>query len=312
MQNVDIYSHVKIGIVLGCPRSGTTFIMNALNTFPDVESASGVLLPAGICQIVNQPMPQEVYDALAIEFDRSLHRYLSTGWYRSRAGALQKWFAAQSGLRGLLDALKGRRQLTSLIYKEPFLSFAPEFVRQALPAAPILHIYRDGRDCAHSLVRTYDVLTDAKLTNFNSAEMRWGRKIDHRFVPWWVEDGMEEEFLKSTPYVRAVWMWKIMVRRCRNYFSTEEEGDRHNVLSLCYETLMRNPKDTGQQIADHFGLMPNKKFQKAISSAHTRSIGKYKSRNSREIAEANRIAGAELRVLGYEVRGDKPHTPLTR
>ena len=59
----------------------------------------------------------------------------------------------------------------------------------ALPDAPIVHIVRDGRDCANSLVESYDVLSDEKLTHLKGSEMRLGRPYDERFVPWWVEEG---------------------------------------------------------------------------------------------------------------------------
>ena len=292
-------SHLDFGIVLGCPRSGTTFLMHVLDTLPDTACVSGIIFPSAIPQIVSQPLPPEIHEALVVEFKQSLLRYLHSGLFNARAAALQKWFTARTGLGGLQQALRGEHTVNRLIYKEPFLSFAPAFAYEALPGAQIVHIYRDGRDCADSLARTYDVLTDEKLTHLRSAEMRLGRKVDHRYVPWWVEGGQEDAFLDATPYVRAAWMWKTMVRRCYDFFSHPDIAATGQVLNLCYEDLMHDPLTQGQAVADHLGVPMNNRFRKWLKSAHTRSIGLHKRRTVEEIRAAEHIAGSELRLYGY-------------
>ena len=217
-----------IGIVLGCPRSGTTYLMSVLNATSQFECLTGTLLPVAIPHVVNQGLKPEVYDALAVGFERAIDAYLHSGRYHSRAAALHNWTKTPSNLRGLLHVLRGRRPLPDrFVYKEPFLSFAPGFVLDALPDARIIHIVRDGRDCANSLVRTYDVLTDEKLQHLRGSEMRLGRKVDDRYVPWWMDEGHDAAFLESSPYVRAIWMWKAMVRRCyERFFATRRAGKR--------------------------------------------------------------------------------------
>lgn len=294
-------------VVLGCPRSGTTYLMKVLNTLPDAECMSGTLLPVTIPHIVNRNLPQEVYDALAVGFERALDDYLHTGRYHSRSAAVQKWFAAPTtGPGGLLKALRGPRAFPRwMIYKEPFLSLAPDFVHRAIPKAKIIHIYRDGRDAANSLVRTYDVLTDDKLAHLRSAEMRLGRPYDHRYVPWWVEEGREQEFMSSTPYVRAIWMWKYMVRRCHDFFS--RPALQGQVLLLRYEDFMRDPKTHGRAVLEHIGAAPNASLKRRLKGAHTASIGKYRRRPHEEVAAAERVAGAELKLYGYKVPPHPAH-----
>jgi len=188
------------GIVLGCPRSGTTYLSRLLKTIPEFECTIGTLLPVAIPHVVNQPIPPEVYDALAIGFERSLDAYLHSGRYHSRAIAIQKWLSAPTGLSGLCRALKGERDLpTCMIYKDPHLTFSPEFVIEAFPKGRILHINRDGRDCANSLVHSYDVLTDEKLRGRLSSEMRLGRPYDDRLIQWWVDSGEDEAFITVPP-----------------------------------------------------------------------------------------------------------------
>jgi hypothetical protein len=295
--------NISHGIVLGSPRSGTTYLMSVLNTIPDLECISGTLLPVAIPHVVNQDLDDTVYDALAVGFERALDAYIHSGRYHSRAAALQKWFRTPSGAADLLKAFLGQRQMPRmLVYKEPALSFAPEFVLDALPDAKIVHIYRDGRDCANSLVETYDVLTDDKLASLKSSEMRLGRAYDHRYVPWWVEAGRDEEFIQSPPYVRAIWMWKYMVRRCNDCFARPAIQDSGQVLLLRYEDLMREPLKYGRAVLHHLGAAPTSAFQRRLQKAHTRSIRKHRSRPAHEIRAAEQVAGAELNLYGYALR----------
>ncbi|MFO8100166.1 MAG: sulfotransferase [Salinibacter sp.] len=289
----------RYDVVLGCPRSGTTFLMETMNALPEVECLTGTLLPVSIPQIVNTDLSPTISNALAIGFERALDDYMHSGRFHSRAAALQKWANAPTGLRGLWDAARGRRSIDRLLYKEPFLAFAPEFVYQALPEAKIIHLYRDGRDCANSLVRTYDVLSDENLTHLMGAEMRLGRPVDHRYVPWWVEEGREEAFLSASPYGRAIWMWAYMARRCHTFFSHPEVVDSDRVLQLRYEDFVQAPAEHGQRILTHLDLTPSRGFERRLNQAHAGSIGKHHERPDAEIAEAERIAGDELALLGY-------------
>ena len=274
--------------------------MSVLNTIPDIECVSGTLMPVAIPHVVNQDLSEDVYDALAIGFERAIDSYLHSGRYRSRAAALQKWFRAPTGLSGLLKALRGPRPMPRMmVYKEPVLSFAPEFVFDALPDARVIHIYRDGRDCANSLVETYDVLTDEKLSNLKGSEMRLGRQYDHRYIPWWVDEECDEAFIESSPFVRAIWMWKHMVRRCHDVFSRPEIKDSGQVMLLRYEDFVHDPLKHGRAVLDHLGGTPTRAFEKRLSQARTSSIGKHTRRGESEIAAAERVAARELELYGY-------------
>jgi hypothetical protein len=291
---------IETSIVLGAPRSGTTYLMRLLNTLPDAECLIGTLISSSIPQIVHHPeMTPAVYDALAVSFERSIDAYLHSGRVHSRAAALQKWTNSRGGTRRFFRAINGQRTVDRMIYKEPFLSFAPAFVDRAFPTSKVIHIYRDGRDVAQSLVKTYKVLTDESLTDLRASEMRLGRPFDHRFVPWWVEEGREEEFIASTPYVRAIWLWKYMVRACHRFYSQPEYARSGRIMLLRYEDLMRDPAGYGQAILDHLGEPSSPRYRKLLDEAHPRSIGNYKRVNPEDLRDAERVAGEELALYNY-------------
>lgn len=289
---------VEYGIVMGCPRSGTTFLMTCLNALPYSECVSGHLLPVPIPHIVNCSLDSEVYEALSRSIPFAFQDYLESV-AQARVPAVARWLNGAMASGELIQALQRKRTIKRLIYKEPFLSFATEFIYNALPNCRIVHIYRDGRDAADSLVRRYNVLTDEKLMTLSTAEMPLGRKYDHRYVPWWVEVGLEAEFLDCTPYLRAIWMWKEMVRRCHDFFSLPEVVASGRVMLLKYEDLVSNPLQHGESVVSHFDGVMNNQLQTKFKQAKISSIGIHKRREQQEVEAAENIAQAELELYGY-------------
>ena len=289
---------IRYNVILGCPRSGTTFLFDALQALPYSEASSGHLFPLSLAHIVNQPISPEIYQCLLRSFQFSINDFLEAIG-NSRVRSLHKWLTGSMTTPALWQRLQRTRQIERFVYKEPFLSFAPEFVYEALPAGRIVHIYRDGRDCADSLMRKYKVLSDQKLTSLHTAEMPLGRKYDHRYVPWWVETGSEQAFLDQTPFVRSIWMWREMVRRCHEVFSQPEVVASNRVLLVKYEDLVTDPMKYGEVVVNHFGCTMNDQLRKKFQGARRSSIGVYRRRDAAEIAAAEQIAGAELALYGY-------------
>ena len=284
------------GLVLGAPRSGTTFLMRALDALPDTECVTGNLLPVAIPHLWNRELSEEARETLLGAFEKSLRDYLESGAYNARAAALAKWAAARGGL---LRAARGERREARLVYKEPFLAFAPDYAYEALPGARLVYLVRDGRDVADSLVRSYDVFTDEKLVRLDTSEAPIGRLRGDRYVPWWVEEGADEEFLAAVPYVRAIWMWMEMVHRCDEFFSRPEVVASGRVLQVRYEELVGDPVGVGSRIVGHLGTDMNRRVKARLREAHAGSVGVHRGRDRAEIAEAERVAGAELALLGY-------------
>jgi Sulfotransferase family len=303
------HASAERAVVFGAPRSGTTFLMGVLDALPELECVSGNLLPVGIAHLAAQDLPEPVREGLERSFRGGLTDYLTTGAYHSRAAALRKWWALGRPMSGLWRAAHGVRKESMLVYKEPFLAFAPELPYRALAHARLIYIFRDGRDVADSLVRSYRVLSDDSLSDLESNEVQLGRRVGDRYVPWWVTEDETPEFLKATPYVRAVWMWREMVRRCERLLMREEVKRSGRVLRIRYEELMAEPLEQGRRVTAHLGLDPPRMASKRLREAHECSIGIHRRRESTEILAAERLAGHELTTLGYALHGSNGDPP---
>jgi hypothetical protein len=263
-------------------------------------SRSGGLVPVAIPHLVGRGGLDETTVAA---LQQSLHRsfdehFFGKGDYHSRLRGLEYWLDVPSQLERLYHAFRqgSRPRPKRFSYKEPFFALCPEFITEALPEAKIIYILRDGRDVANSLVESYGVLTDEELTHLRSTEMRLGRTYDERYVPWWVKEGREKEFIESSPYVRSIWMWAYMTQRCHEHFLSLNTPDQ--VLQIRYERFMRTPYSTGEKILEHLGVKETKAFRRRLGKARTSSIGKHKKRPEGEIDAAHHVASPVLETLG--------------
>jgi hypothetical protein len=65
----------------------------------------------------------------------------------------------------------------------------------------------------------------------------------------------------------------------------------------------------GTTLLEHFEKRPTSTVQHQLEQAHDQSIGNYKERPLPEIREAERIAGKELDLYGYEQTTSHPVSP---
>jgi len=271
---------------------------DALRALPNAECIFGHHLPVTVPQLVERALPADVCDALVWGFRHSIENYLDT-ITNSRSAALSRLALGHAPIADTWRAFRRRRVVDWVVYKEPFLVFAPAFAFNSLPESRLIVLVRDGRDCAHSLVTTYDVLTDEKLSSLATAEVAVGRRHGDRYVPWWVEPGKEAEFLGSAPYVRAIWMWKEMVRRWHAFASESATVKTGRILEVRYEKLAREPQGVRDAVAAHLGITASGRFVRHFAAAHVASIGCHLKRDPGEVREAERIAKAELELYGY-------------
>ena len=297
-------------IVLGAPRSGTTFLMGVLDALDEAECVTGNLFPIPMLHLAAQPLPAETEGVIERSFAGAMRDYAESAAYRSRLAALRKWWAASRRPSALAPALRGERRERVLVYKEPFLAFAPQLAFDALPESRIVYLVRDGRDVADSLLRKYDVLSDAKLAGLDSNEAPIGRRHGEIFVPWWVSAGEEEAFAAADQFVRAAWMWREMNARCEALLARPEVQESGRVLIVVYEELMADPVPQGRALIEHLGMRTTRRAERRLAEGHTRSFGIHRGREESSIRGAEQVAAPQLSRFGYWDGLAKP--PRTR
>jgi hypothetical protein len=243
---------------------------------------------------------QALKQAITSSFEMTLDFWLETT-EASRAQAVALFLSRDIGLVEVSRRLRRVVRQPSGLYKEPFLAFAPSLPYLALEGCRIVHIYRDGRDAADSLERTYDPLTNAALQNPANNEVLLTRLWGSTNIPWWVDRGFEKQFIESTPYVRCVWMWRAMVNRTHSFATLPDVVESGRVIEVCYEKLVCDPKDEGQRLLDHIENRGNRRTWARLQQAHNRSIGIHQMRSEQEVTLATSLAAHELEMLGYDL-----------
>lgn len=301
---VRIDAHGPV-FILGCPRSGTTFLSDCLAAVPGVEEFVGILAPPKLMHLLGRMEAGAEREALtdavnAIFCEAIFHR---TTFRSERLAQLyQRNITAAEFLRRpvLADQM--------LLYKEPFLCFAAEVFAEAFPRSKFIHIVRDGRDNADSLDRRYplalsdEVLQSAELSASSQSEVGFWRRVDGFNFPWWVAPADEAAFRALDKYGRCVWLWREMTARARR-LRTVLPAERY--LEIRYEDLVREPQLWGARLLNFLGRPDSRLFRRKLGKAFQGSVRiSKKNQSEARRAEAERIAGDLLRDLGYAPRGE--------
>ncbi|HET6616966.1 MAG TPA: sulfotransferase [Gemmatimonadota bacterium] len=306
----DRLEEARLVFLMGCPRSGTTFLLSCLAALPRAQARSGILIPVRLCHVVGAaPDGDERTEDLLHSFRDNLWKTFVSG-ITSRAFHTRDAMRHPTLARPAFEVLAGRRRLDPsryvLAYKEPFMAFAASRLAAHFRTARILHLIRDGRDCADSMDRTYgnalsdEVLrADRTLWRQVGAEIGVARRFEDRMVPWWVAEGEEREFLRASRIERYLWMWRESVERAREARSVA--GDRYTELR--YEDLCRDPRAAGEVLTTFLGVEGSPRFDRTLRRARVSSVGIADRRGGSDPPPATRQLLRDLGYLGEETEG---------
>lgn len=283
-------------VVYGCPRSGTTFLMNALAAARATETITGLIFPAVLPHILDSGVSFQIDKAIRLSLRTSLEQY----WARisaSRGWAALELLRRNRSIREFTADMRRRHSTRFLVFKEPYLAFAPELAELGSPRTRAIYLVRDGRDCALSLVRTYNVLSNDSLRSLSTREAPLGRPREGLYIPWWVPPSDDEAFLAASQFERAARMWAHLVKRNLAYQSTLEESDR--VLIVRYEDLMQGPIEVGREVAAHIGVQLGREAERRLLTAHGKSIGSHASSGLPDIDRVSDLLRPQLKAHGY-------------
>ncbi|MEM1327894.1 MAG: sulfotransferase [Bacteroidota bacterium] len=286
--------------ILGCPRSGTTFLSNCISFIPGTEEFIGAIAPPRLAHFLGSPesegVRETVLDSVRDIFWQSFLRRVTFRYHR-----IGQLYRRRISLSDFLKPASFNGKL--FCYKEPFLCFSAAHFATTFPNAKFIHIIRDGRDNADSLDRTYtqalsdEVLTSDQLSFNKNSEIGTWRTKDGFNYPWWVKEAEEAQFRHGSKYGRYIMMWREMVTRAR-HLKTMLPEDRY--LEIHYEQFVQSPIEHGQRIRTFLGAEDSAAFRRKLNKAFSSSVNISK-RNQEDTkrVESEKIAGDLLRELGY-------------
>lgn len=160
------------------------------------------------------------------------------------------------------------------------------FIRAIFPEARFIHVVRDGRFVARSL------LAASCWDGWDGPEnWSWGPLPPHLQPVW---DNSGRSFL-----VLAALQWKLLVREIAN---AAQELTRDQYLQVRFEEMATYPGDIFARILDFCGLAASKSLDRALSSARIISTNEKRKLEltDEELRLLSHVLESDLRRLGYQ------------
>ena len=221
-------SEGRLVFVVGSPRSGTSFTGSALGSLPGFVDLDEV-----------QPWKAAIPGLLALT--------------EAEVAARARTIIERVRRLGLATGLRGVEQT-------PETSFVLPAVLAAYPDAIAMHVVRDGRDVATSLLERGWL--NAGREGADDARLSFGPHA--RF---WVEPGREEEFSSVSDATRCAWAWRRYV--------TAAQAAPERTVTMRYEDLVADPSAAAMPVAERLGV-PLDDVAAAFSKVHDRSVGRWR------------------------------------
>jgi sulfotransferase family protein len=242
----------RLVFVVGSPRSGTTFLAGAIGSLPGfVDLGEVPPLKAAVPELVDLPPTDAA---------RRLRRTLAV--------------ARRVGLVGAVRAVEQTPELAHLV----------DVVHSAYPEARIVHIVRDGRDVACSLLEK--PWLRPRETRSDDAGIAYGA-----YARFWVERDRRDEFERVSDARRAAWAWRSYVTAARSSTAPSVE--------VRYERLAEAPEEVAGDLAAELDASRDE-LTTALARVHRSSVGRHRrDLDEAQLADVLAEAGDLLVELGY-------------
>jgi hypothetical protein len=164
-------------------------------------------------------------------------------------------------------------------------------IARAYPDATFVHLTRDGRDVAASLLRLGWVSTSGAGT---ADEVGQAFGAHSRF---WVEPERREEFVRASDATRAAWVWRRYETTARDALAAV----RASVVEVRYEDLVARPDEIAAQLATQLAAPHQlEQFRTAFADTSAAAAGRWRrDLSDAELADVLAEAGELLRTLSY-------------
>lgn len=243
--------------IVGSPRSGTSFVAEVLGSVPGFADL-GELRP------LKRVIPELAAQPTALAAER-VRRIILT---------------AQR--LGLSTGLRGIEQTPESTYLLPALA-------EAFPQARIIHMVRDGRDVASSLIGLGWVRSSNRVDEAGQAFGTHAR--------FWVETDRRAEFEQASDATRAAWVW----RRYETTAMANLVALADQAITVNYENLVQDPQAVAGRLAKFLGTSSTAAVVDAFSATTSRAMGRWRTDLAPDqLRDVIDEAGPLLEELGYK------------
>lgn len=228
--------------ILGCPRSGTTYLGNVLEAMPEAS----------------------------YYFEPAILKYYTRLIYEKKAPIGHARLFYQLCLRSLLLASPGTGP--RIVEKNPNHLWVAETLCEIFPDARFVVISRDGRDTALSLLQKPWHLEKSAT----SGKREPGGYLYGPYPHFYIEDERREEFQHTSDLHRCAWIWR---RHAEQIEYLKRALPRDQQFHLNYEDLILRPEATLCAILDFIGedrQTTRSRVLAASRDGHATSIGRWK------------------------------------
>jgi hypothetical protein len=179
------------------------------------------------------------------------------------------------------------------IEQTPESTFLVPAIARAFPDGKFLHLVRDGRDVAASLVGLGWLRSRLDRTVVDEV----GQPLDEQ-TRFWVEAARAAEFPTASEATRAAWVWRRYETTARAHLDVLPG----RVFEIRYERLVTDPETVSRELACFLDLPDRaQEFADAFAGAVTTSQGRWrKDLAPDQLGDVLAEAGDLLADLGYD------------
>ncbi|HEY8482689.1 MAG TPA: sulfotransferase [Spirillospora sp.] len=195
--------------------------------------------------------------------------------------------------------------LTRFADASPDLIYSTDVLLDAFPDAQLVQVIRDGRDVVA------DMLDDERcLAWFKPGLANLDTVFPNPFLG--VEDHTERSrWPRAAPAVKCALRWRGSVRLSAKL---RREVPEDQLFTVRYEELVAKPRRVGAELSEYLDAPLSKQALSSLAGTGRRDrggngaahgVGSWRERlTPRQTAQVERVAGTELRRLGYRLESD--------
>jgi Sulfotransferase family len=264
--------------IVGAPRSGTNIFFRTFAKHPDLAWISNI----------TKKVPSSLWLTRIIMLFRSDHRPTEANnvWQKfagqddESLGRDDVTAAARTYLHTVLQNNLRIFNKPRFVNKCPGNSVRIEFLKEIFPDAIFIHIIRDGRAAAYSIMRS---------------------RLEHAGAYWSVKPAGWQDLLKLPLIDASALQWKMTVEAI---LQSAAKLPCEQYLAVRYEDFAARPAQTFKQVGVKCDLVWQEDWlQKITTGINNRNFKWQTEMQDADKITLNRLLGDFLKQLGYEAPG---------